>query len=331
MEIRTIIEEREKNLSPYAVKSYLTKGREKPLKPDSLRSEFMRDRDRILHSKSFRRLKHKTQVFLSPEGDHYRTRLTHTLEVQQIARTIARSLRLNEDLVEAISLGHDLGHTPFGHTGEGVLNRLSGHFEHNEQSLRVVEVLENDGKGLNLTFEVKDGILNHKKSGKPKTLEGKIVSYADRIAYINHDIEDAERAGILKEKDLPKEIIKILGNDKSKRITTLVKDLVLNSMDKPFVALSQEKEEAMEELRNFMFKNVYHDNDAKSEEVKANRLIELLYKHFLDCPQNLPSLYLKVREKDGDVKAVLDYISSMSDNFAIKVFRENFIPEGWSL
>ncbi len=331
MEIREIIEEREKNLSPYAVKSYLTKGREKPLKPDSLRSEFMRDRDRILHSKSFRRLKHKTQVFLSPEGDHYRTRLTHTLEVQQIARTIARSLRLNEDLVEAISLGHDLGHTPFGHTGEGVLNRLSGHFEHNEQSLRVVEVLENDGKGLNLTFEVKDGILNHKKSGKPKTLEGKIVSYADRIAYINHDIEDAERAGILKEKDLPKEIIKILGNDKSKRITTLVKDLVLNSMDKPFVALSQEKEEAMEELRNFMFKNVYHDNDAKSEEVKANRLIELLYKHFLDCPQNLPSLYLKVREKDGDVKAVLDYISSMSDNFAIKVFRENFIPEGWSL
>ena len=331
MEIRTIIEEREKNLSPYAVKSYQTEGREFPLKPDSLRSEFMRDRDRILHSKSFRRLKHKTQVFLSPEGDHYRTRLTHTLEVQQIARTIARSLRLNEDLVEAISLGHDLGHTPFGHTGEGVLNRLSGHFEHNEQSLRVVEVRENDGKGLNLTFEVKDGILNHKKSGKPKTLEGKIVSYADRIAYINHDIEDAERAGILKEKDLPKEIIKILGNDKSKRITTLVKDLVLNSMDKPFVALSQEKEEAMEELRNFMFKNVYHDNDAKSEEVKANRLIELLYKHFLDCPQNLPSLYLKVREKDGDVKAVLDYISSMSDNFAIKVFRENFIPEGWSL
>lgn len=331
MEIRTIIEEREKNLSPYAVKSYQTEGREFPLKPDFLRSEFMRDRDRILHSKSFRRLKHKTQVFLSPEGDHYRTRLTHTLEVQQIARTIARSLRLNEDLVEAISLGHDLGHTPFGHTGEGVLNRLSGHFEHNEQSLRVVEVLENDGKGLNLTFEVKDGILNHKKSGKPKTLEGKIVSYADRIAYINHDIEDAERAGILKEKDLPKEIIKILGNDKSKRITTLVKDLVLNSMDKPFVALSQEKEEAMEELRNFMFKNVYHDNDAKSEEVKANRLIELLYKHFLDCPQNLPSLYLKVREKDGDVKAVLDYISSMSDNFAIKVFRENFIPEGWSL
>ena len=331
MEIREIIEEREKNLSPYAVKSYQTEGREFPLKPDSLRSEFMRDRDRILHSKSFRRLKHKTQVFLSPEGDHYRTRLTHTLEVQQIARTIARSLRLNEDLVEAISLGHDLGHTPFGHTGEGVLNRLSGHFEHNEQSLRVVEVLENDGKGLNLTFEVKDGILNHKKSGKPKTLEGKIVSYADRIAYINHDIEDAERAGILKEKDLPKEIIKILGNDKSKRITTLVKDLVLNSMDKPFVALSQEKEEAMEELRNFMFKNVYHDNDAKSEEVKANRLIELLYKHFLDYPQNLPSLYLNVREKDGDVKAVLDYISSMSDNFAIKVFRENFIPEGWSL
>ena len=331
MEIRTIIEEREKNLSPYAVKSYQTEGREFPLKPDSLRSEFMRDRDRILHSKSFRRLKHKTQVFLSPEGDHYRTRLTHTLEVQQIARTIARSLRLNEDLVEAISLGHDLGHTPFGHTGEGVLNRLSGHFEHNEQSLRVVEVLENDGKGLNLTFEVKDGILNHKKSGKPKTLEGKIVSYADRIAYINHDIEDAERAGILKEKDLPKEIIKILGNDKSKRITTLVKDLVLNSMDKPFVALSQEKEEAMEELRNFMFKNVYHDNDAKSEEVKANRLIELLYKHFLDYPQNLPSLYLNVREKDGDVKAVLDYISSMSDNFAIKVFRENFIPEGWGL
>lgn len=331
MEIRTIIEEREKNLSPYAVKSYETKGREIPLKPDSLRSEFMRDRDRILHSKSFRRLKHKTQVFLSPEGDHYRTRLTHTLEVQQIARTIARSLRLNEDLVEAISLGHDLGHTPFGHTGEGVLNRLSGHFEHNEQSLRVVEILENDGKGLNLTFEVKDGILNHKKSGNPITLEGKVVSYADRIAYINHDIEDAERAGILKEKDLPKNIIKILGGDKSKRITTLVSDLVANSADKPFVALSDEKEEAMEELRTFMFKNVYHDNDAKSEEVKANRLIELLYKHFLDYPENLPPLYLKIREKDGDVKAVLDYISSMSDNFAIKVFRENFIPQGWSL
>lgn len=329
MNIKEIIEKREGNLSPYAVKSYETEGRKFFCEPSELRSEFMRDRDRIIHSKSFRRLKHKTQVFLSPEGDHYRTRLTHTLEVSQIARTIARALNLNEDLVEAISLGHDLGHTPFGHTGEGVLNKLSGHFKHNEQSLRVVDILENNGQGLNLTNEVRDGILNHKKSGEPKTLEGRVVSYADRIAYINHDIEDAERAGILSESDLPKEHIKLLGDSKSKRITSLVMDLVENSYDKPYVKLTEEKEFAMEGLRKYMFDNVYHNNDAKSEEVKADKLIELLYGYYIENSHEMPFIYQKVLESEGLVKAVCDFISSMSDNYAIKIFQDLFLPEGW--
>ena len=230
-------------LSKYASFSENAGGRVVPLNPCNIRTEYQRDRDRIIHCKSFRRLKHKTQVFLSPEGDHYRTRLTHTLEVSQIARTIARCLRLNEDLTEAIALGHDLGHTPFGHAGERTLAKLTGHFEHNEQSLRVVEVLEEGGKGLNLTELVRDGIVNHKSKCNPASLEGKIVNLSDRIAYLNHDIDDAERAGLIKEEDLPKKVRKVLGCSKSERIDTMVNDIVKESMDKPFVSYSDEVKE----------------------------------------------------------------------------------------
>ena len=254
-------------LSPYAMLSKNTRGRETPIEPCQIRTEFIRDRDRILHSKSFRRLKHKTQVFLSPQGDHYRTRLTHTLEVSQIARTISRALRLNEDLTEAISMGHDLGHTPFGHSGEDVLDELlPGGFEHNVQSLRVVEKLENDGEGLNLTFEVRDGILHHKKTGTPATLEGVVVSLADRIAYINHDIDDAIRAGVLKESDLPAECVRVLGNSHGKRINTMILDVVEQSAGKPAVTMSERMYEQFDALRDFMFDNVYKNPKAKSEE-----------------------------------------------------------------
>ena len=319
-------------LSPYAVKSKETKGRVFPIPECPLRTEFQRDRDRIIHCKAFRRLKHKTQVFLSPEGDHYRTRLTHTLEVSQIARTIARSIQLNEDLVEAISLGHDLGHTPFGHAGEKILTKLLGRpFEHNEQSLRVVEKLENDGEGLNLTYEVKDGILQHKISGKPATLEGKIVSYADRIAYVNHDIDDGIRAGILQEDDLPQDITELLGKTKGDRINSLVLNIVTNSFDKPFVALDTEYENALAALRKFMFETLYQDNEAKQEEKKADILLEFLFNYFVKNIGELPAYYIKIADEEGKEIAVSDYIAGMSDRYAIKIFNDIFVPKCWQV
>ena len=271
-------------LSPFAAKSAESQGREYSIEPCNLRTQFQRDRDRILHCKSFRRLKHKTQVFLSPEGDHYRTRLTHTLEVSQIARTISRCLRLNEDLTEAIALGHDLGHTPFGHAGERVLNELTGHFEHNEQSLRVVEVLEG-GCGLNLTYEVRDGILNHKRGLIPGTLEGKVVNISDRIAYVNHDIDDALRAGILG--DLPKEYTEVFGTNHGQRINSMITDVVVSSDGKDEILMSKGKDEVFEKLRQFLFDNVYFGSAAKKEEGKSEQLIRLLFSHFSERPQDM--------------------------------------------
>ncbi|MDD7457606.1 MAG: deoxyguanosinetriphosphate triphosphohydrolase [Clostridia bacterium] len=318
--------------SKYAVKSSETKGRAIYVEPCPLRTEFQRDRDRIIHSKAFRRLKHKTQVFLSPEGDHYRTRLTHTLEVSQIARTVARALRLNEDLVEAISLGHDLGHTPFGHEGEKVLSKILGRpFEHNEQSLRVVDKLENDGAGLNLTYEVRDGILQHKISGKPATLEGKIVSYADRIAYVNHDIDDGIRAGILKEEDLPRDVVNVLGNKKGDRINSLVQNLVKTSYDKPYVKLDDEYENALKTLRTFMFTTLYQDKEAKQEEKKADRLIEFLFEYFMSGVGKMPIFYEKIANEEGREIAVCDYVAGMSDRYAIKLFNELIVPKSWQV
>lgn len=312
-------------LSPYAMKSEDTKGREKPLEPCPLRTEFQRDRDRIIHCKSFRRLKHKTQVFLSPAGDHYRTRLTHTLEVTQIARTISRALLLNEDLTEAIGLGHDLGHTPFGHAGERVLNALTGHFKHNEQSLRVVDVLENDGQGLNLTYEVRNGILNHTSKGNPCTLEGKVVSYADRIAYINHDINDAVRAGVLRENDLPKDCTEYLGHTKTERINTLVKDIVNNSFGKNEVVMSEECFFYMNKLRDFMFDNVYFTRSAEVMQQKADRMLALLFNYFIKHPGEVPQ---NIITTDDPMVFVCDYLAGMSDIYAINVAKNLFIPQG---
>lgn len=311
-------------LSPYAMKSEDTKGRMTPIEPCPYRTEFQRDRDRIVHSKAFRRLKHKTQVFLRPFDDHYRTRLTHTLEVTQIARTISRALLLNEDLTEAIGLGHDLGHTPFGHAGERVLNALTGHFMHNEQSLRVVDILENDGKGLNLTYEVRDGILQHKSSGKPCTLEGKVVSYADRIAYINHDISDAIRAGVIEETDLPKDCVEYLGKTKGDRINTLVKDIIEHSYGKDKVSLSEEGEFYMKKLREFMFERVYFNADGQELQMKADRMLNILFKYFIAHPGEVPH-----PECVTDVTTfVCDYLASMSDTFAIGLAKKLFIPDG---
>ena len=317
-------------LSVYATLSKNTRGRETPIEPCQIRTEFIRDRDRILHCKSFRRLKHKTQVFLSPQGDHYRTRLTHTLEVSQIARTISRALRLNEDLTEAISMGHDLGHTPFGHSGEDVLDALlPDGFEHNVQSLRVVEKLENDGAGLNLTFEVRDGILHHKKSGTPATLEGVVVSLADRIAYINHDIDDAIRAGVLKESDLPDECIRVLGNSHGKRINTMILDVVEQSAGKPQVRMSERMYVQFDALRDFMFDNVYKNPKAKSEEEKAKRVINELFEYYLSHIELLTGEYAKYLETDGKERAVADYIAGMTDNYAVSEYMRIFVPKSW--
>lgn len=318
-------------LSPYAQKSSDTKGRELIIEECPLRTEYQRDRDRIIHCKAFRRLKHKTQVFLSPEGDHYRTRLTHTLEVSQIARTIARALRMNEDLVEAISLGHDLGHTPFGHAGEGVLAKLNPNgFQHNIHSLRVVEFLENEGEGLNLTYEVRDGILNHKKNGHPSTLEGRIVSYADRIAYINHDIEDAISAKILTETDIPIELKQTLGFNKGDRINNLIIDIVQHSYDKNSISLSPLMEAAMDNLRSYMFSRVYSNNEAKSEEEKALRMIELLYDYYYKNLNKLPEFYYNNIDKFGEHTCVTDYIAGMTDRYAINDFNNIFVPKSWN-
>jgi len=293
-----------------------------------IRTEFQRDRDRILHSNAFRRLKHKTQVFLAPIGDHYRTRLTHTLEVSQIARTIAKALRLNEDLTEAIAMGHDLGHTPFGHSGEAVLNDVCKHgFKHYLQSVRVVDYIENGGKGLNLTYEVKNGIACHTNQ-IAATREGYIVRLADKIAYINHDIDDSIRAGVLKESDLPKNAVEILGHTKSQRITTLVSSIIKNGPAD--IRMDDEIKKAHDELRAFMFERVYTNPTAKSEEEKAKALVEKLYKYFLNRPDKMPMEYKNIMERFDVERAVCDYIAGMSDAYAINLFSELFVPKGWS-
>lgn len=293
------------------------------------RTDYQRDRDRILHCNSFRRLKHKTQVFLVPIGDHYRTRLTHTLEVSQIARTISRALRLNEDLTEAIAMGHDLGHTPFGHSGESILNEICPYgFKHYLQSVRVVDYLENDGKGLNLTYEVKNGIACHTNQ-IAKTKEGYVVRLADKIAYINHDIDDAIRAGVLRAEDLPKEPVKILGDTKSRRITTLIASIIENGVKD--IRMSDEIKKAHDDLRTYMFENVYTNSAAKSEEIKAKMLVEKLYGYFLKNPDKLPSEYKIIMEKFDKDRATCDYIAGMTDGYAIDIYTNLFIPKGFPL
>ena len=318
-------------LSPYATQSKNTRGRQREEAPCAMRTDFQRDRDRLIYCKAFRRLKNKTQVFFSPEGDHYITRLTHTLDVAQIARSIARALSLNEDLAEAIALGHDLGHTPFGHSGERILNKLSPTgFEHNVQSLRVVDVLEKDGLGLNLTFEVRDGILNHKKSGKPATLEGKCVSLADRIAYINHDLNDAVRAGILSMDDVPEDIIGVLGKTSKERINTAITSIYKNSYGVNDVKMDLSIEKASEKLRSFMFERVYLTDSAKGEEEKAERMLSAMYSHFMSRLEDLPQTYISLIEKYPREQVVCDYISSMTDRYAVYMFNNIFVPKGWS-
>ncbi len=335
MTIRESIEEIEKQtLSPYAALSSNSKGRARKESEDDLRPVFQRDRDRILHSKSFRRLKDKTQVFLIPAGDHYRTRLIHTLEVSQNARTIAKALRLNEDLVEAIALGHDLGHTPFGHAGERALNRVcSLGFEHSEQSLRVVDVLEKDMNGLNLTFEVRDGIRNHRTSGDPKTLEGKIVQISDKIAYMHHDMDDAIRAGILKNDSVPDHIGNIAGFKTVERLDYFIHDVITESIGRNDICMSDSATKAMKDLREWMFKSVYTNPKAKSEEGKAESLIESLYMYFYNRPDRLPMEYRKLMAKTKDPleRIVCDYISSMTDRYAIGIYSDLFIPTSWSI
>ncbi len=333
MTVRESLEEMEfQYLSPYASFSRNTMGRDlfEPL--CDMRPEYQRDRDRILHCKSFRRLKHKTQVFLAPEGDHYRTRLTHTLEVSQIARTIAKSLRLNESLTEAIALGHDLGHTPFGHSGEYVLNQIcEDGFSHYQQSVRVVEVLEKNGRGLNLTKEVRDGILNHRTAGHPSTLEGAIVRLSDKIAYINHDIDDAIRAKIFVEADLPNIYTDVLGKSVRERLNNMILDIIEHSMDKPEIVMSTDMETAMRGLRTWMFDHVYSGGVAKAEEGKAQQLIVALYGYYMDHVDRLPAEYLRMMETKGEKQSrvVCDYIAGMSDSYAIDKFEELFVPKAW--
>ena len=335
MTIRERLEENEcLFLSPYAALSANTRGRRREEEPCDMRTAYQRDRDRILHSKAFRRLKHKTQVFLAPEGDHYRTRLTHTLEVSQIARSISRALGPNEDLTEAIALGHDLGHTPFGHAGENELNALCPEgFSHAEQSVRIVEILEKKGRGLNLTFEVLDGILNHRTSGSPMTMEGKVVRRADKIAYISHDVDDAIRGGILKEEQLPEECRDVLGGTVRERLNTMIHDLIENSMDKPEIRLSLPVEAAMNRLRQFLFEELYLDSISKQEDGKAKDLIRSLFYYYVDHPEELPEeLILRQRMGlDGRERIICDYIAGMTDVYAINRFKELYVPENWKL
>lgn len=321
-----------KFLSPYAVKSQNTVGRLRVETPCPMRTDFQRDRDRIIHSKSFRRLKNKTQVFFSPEGDHYRTRLTHTLTVSQVARGIARALSLNEDLTEAIALGHDLGHTPFGHSGERILNRLNPKgFKHNEQSGRVVDFLESDGKGLNLTREVVDGIINHKANSNPMTLEGKAVSLADRIAYINHDIDDAIAGGFITKDDLPKDLIAVLGESSSQRINAMIYSIYKESDGKNQVKMEDDIYKATMDLRAFLFDRVYTHDAFMKEEKKADRMITALYEYYKKHIDALPKFYISLSETDGIDTAISDYISSMSDGFVIKTFTDLYVPKNWKL
>ena len=333
MNIREEQEKREHLIfSPYASFSDESRGRDRDEEPCPMRTIYQRDRDRIIHCKAFRRLKHKTQVFLAPEGDHYRTRLTHTLEVAQIARSIARALNLNEDLTEAIALGHDLGHTPFGHAGERTLNSLCPMgFAHYKQSIRVVELLEKDGKGLNLTWEVSDGILNHRTSGNPSTLEGKAVRLSDKIAYINHDIDDGIRAGILKESDIPSEYTDVLGNSTKERLNTMISDIIMNSIGKNDLVMSEPVRKAMTELRKFMFESLYLNPTAKSEEAKADKLITELYRYYVANTDKLPDTYKRfITEFDERPEQVVcDYIAGMSDQYSISKFQEIFVPKAW--
>lgn len=318
-------------LSPYAAFSDASRGRPVTEEPCMVRAAFQRDRDRIIHSKGFRRLKHKTQVFIIPEGDHFRTRLTHTLEVAQISRTVARALRLNEDLTEAIALGHDLGHTPFGHAGEEVLNEIFPlGFRHNEQSLRVVDLLE-DGSGLNLTHEVRDGILNHTGPDCPFTLEGQVVKICDRIAYINHDIDDALRAGILTPEKLPADYIDALGKTHRERINKMVLDLIDNSQEKDHIALSPVMQHVTDKLRTFMFENVYIGSEAKREEGKAKHVIKFLYEYLNGHPGLLPKEYLRKARDIGEVRVVCDYIAGMTDRYAITMFTDLFVPRSFRI
>jgi len=326
---RQELEERTR-LSPYAALSAESAGRAHAISDDELRTCYQRDRDRIIHCKSFRRLKYKTQVFLSPMGDHYRTRLTHTLEVAQVARTLARALRLNEDLTEAIALGHDLGHTPFGHIGETTLNKLMpGGFKHNVQSLRMAERLENNGKGLNLCKETLDGIRNHSGADDPMTLEGWCVRRADRIAYINHDIDDAIRGGILKPFEIPRRCLSVLGQTHGERINTMIWDIINTSMDKPIVAMSDEVREASDELREFLFAYVYHDDWRKKEEARCDYIVTALFNHYLAHPEQLPGEYLEIVYTEGPERAACDFVGCMTDRYAIDQFTALFVPNAF--
>ncbi len=321
-----------KILSPRAVCSAESAGRRRDEQPCPLRTCFQRDVDRIVHAKSFRRLKHKTQVFLQPEGDHYRARMTHTLAVSRIARTIARALSLNEDLTEAIALGHDLGHTPFGHAGERELRKhMAGGFEHNEQSLRVVDVIENDGAGLNLSQEVRLGILGHTGSYIPETLEGQVVRISDRIAYVNHDLDDALRAGILTEQDVPDEIVNVLGTTYSSRINKAIIDVVESSAESERICMSPEMYFIMESFRDFMFESVYQNPVAKGEEGKAMSIIGTLFDYYLDHISEMPHEYIDIAEQEGNERAVCDYVSGMTDQYAVEKFSNLFIPASWQI
>lgn len=334
MKIRERMERMEHEmLSPYASLSENSIGRDVPETQCDIRPVYQRDRDRILHCKAFRRLKNKTQVFLAPKGDHYRTRMSHTLEVSQNARTIAKALRLNEDLVEAIALGHDLGHTPFGHAGERVLNDLcKDGFHHNEQSVRIVEKLEKGGQGLNLTWEVRDGILNHQTSTMPNTLEGKIVRFSDKIAYINHDIDDAIRGRIMSEEDIPMEIRSVLGHNLGERLDRLIHNIITNSMDNNDIVMSPEIFQAMQDLRKFMFVNVYTNQKAKGEEVKAKELLEKLFNFYIEHPMEMPAQYTNMMaEGEKADRVICDYIAGMTDQYAIAKFTEYFVPRAWQV
>lgn len=337
--LRELQEEREHEfLSPYAAFSDSSMGRDRAEEPCDLRPIYQRDRDRILHSKAFRRLSGKTQVFLDPEGDHYRTRLTHTLEVSQTARTIAKALRLNEDLTEAIALGHDLGHTPFGHAGERALDRVmkevSGEgFEHHLQSIRVVELLEKHGQGLNLTKEVRDGIKNHQTKGNPATLEGKIVRLADKIAYVNHDIDDAIRGHIITEEDIPEEFTGVLGHSLTERLNTLIHDIIRNSTGTDTVVMTEPVEKAMTGLRGYMFRSVYTNPTAKGQESKAEQLVESLFRYYMEHQGQLPEEYQNLICERGEEKhrVVCDYVAGMTDRYAIATYKEITIPNAWDV
>ena len=333
MTIREQFEQEERSrLSDRAAKSVYSKGRERQVDACPMRTDFQRDRDRIIHCKAFRRLKYKTQVFLSPEGDHYRTRLTHTLEVAQIARTIARCLRLNEDLAEAIALGHDLGHTPFGHIGERSLDEtMPEGFRHNEQSRRVADVLENDGMGLNLTWEVRDGILCHSGKQFPSTLEGECVRRADRIAYLNHDLDDAIRGGVLRDFELPVDCMKVLGHTHGQRINNMIADVVASSQDTEHLTMSPLMESAMDGLREFMFERVYRDEWRAAEETRCDHVMKALFKHYSEHPGEMPEEFVLSGYREGTARAVCDFLSCMTDRYAIRQFQKLHVPSGFAL